>query len=132
MDFQTTPHLRRDFTVNTSMLWENQDKNRYQDILPYDRSRVILRKVSPDSMKDEDYINANHLVMILPDKTRLNYIAAQGPLEKTVADFWRMIWDQNCSVVVMLTNVYENDHCKCHQYWPENTNKSMRCALMTI
>lgn len=43
-----------------------------------------------------------------PKNTRGYYIACQAPLQNTVDDFWRMIWEQQCRVVLMLTNLYEN------------------------
>ncbi len=134
-EFQSAPQLRTDFTVYNSVLPDNQYKNRYQDILPYDRSRVIL-KYNNNSCNDfdssGDYINANHLFMILPDGSKINYIAAQGPLEETITDFWRMIWEQNCFVVVMLTNVLENTLQKCHPYWPEHTNSVLKCGHLLV
>lgn len=42
----------------------------------------------------------------------------QGPMEKTVDDFWRMIWQEKCKSIVMLCNVMECGKQKCEQYWP--------------
>lgn len=47
------------------------------------------------------------------------YIATQGPLAETSADFWQMVWEQGCVVIVMLTRLVENDVVLCHRYWPE-------------
>merc|ERR1712226_429866 len=131
MEFQNAPQLRTDFTVFNSVVVKNREKNRYQDILPYDRSRVILTSgIDPHS--DSDYINANHIVMILPGNSKLNYIAAQGPLEETITDFWRMVWEQNCAIVVMLTNVLEQEMLKCLPYWPNDTNAVLKCGHLLV
>lgn len=52
------------------------------------------------------------------DPRNAAYIATQGPLENTVCDFWQMIWEQGCVVIVMLTRLVENDTSMCHRYWP--------------
>nr|XP_022306514.1 uncharacterized protein LOC111112922 isoform X2 [Crassostrea virginica] len=92
----------------------NVVKNRFKTTFPYDHSRVILTEKWTDN--DNDYINANFIKNCNGDKA---YIAAQGPKKVTLADFWRMIWQENVKLVVMLTNIVENGKNKCTQYWPE-------------
>ncbi|PSN43489.1 Tyrosine-protein phosphatase non-receptor type 4 [Blattella germanica] len=93
---------------------ENQSKNRYRDISPYDLTRVIL--VSGTS---GDYINANYVNMEIPGSGIINrYIATQGPLPNTVADFWQMVVEAQSTLVVMVTPLVERGRTKCHQYWP--------------
>ncbi|KAM9804339.1 receptor-type tyrosine-protein phosphatase epsilon-like [Neosynchiropus ocellatus] len=91
----------------------NREKNRYPNILPYDHSRVVLNH---DGHLCSDYINASYIDGF---KEKNKFIAAQGPKPETVADFWRMIWEQKTTTVVMLTNLKERKEEKCFQYWPE-------------
>ncbi|RVE59768.1 hypothetical protein OJAV_G00191830 [Oryzias javanicus] len=81
---------------------ENKEKNRYPNILPYDNSRVVLTQL--DGNPCSDYVNAS-FVDGYTEKHK--FIAAQGPKEDTVADFWRMVWEQKVATVVMLTNLKE-------------------------
>lgn len=79
-----------------------------------DNTRVILK----DSATG-DYINANYVNMPISGTDIVNkYIATQGPLPNTVEDFWQMILEQNCTLIVMLTTVLEKGRPKCHMYWP--------------
>uniref|UniRef100_A0A4W6DJP4 Receptor-type tyrosine-protein phosphatase epsilon n=1 Tax=Lates calcarifer TaxID=8187 RepID=A0A4W6DJP4_LATCA len=92
----------------------NREKNRYPNILPYDHSRVVLSHL--DGHLCSDYINASYIDGY---KEKNKFIAAQGPKLETVADFWRMIWEQKTATIVMLTNLKERKEDKCYQYWPE-------------
>ncbi|MCJ8741068.1 hypothetical protein PDJAM_G00066400 [Pangasius djambal] len=93
---------------------ENKEKNRYVNILPYDHSRVHLSPL--EGVPDSDFINASY---INGYQEKNKFIAAQGPKEETVNDFWRMIWEQNTATIVMVTNLKERKECKCAQYWPD-------------
>jgi receptor-type tyrosine-protein phosphatase N len=92
----------------------NKLKNRYLDLLPYDHSRVILHKSS--NQNGSDYINASTITDHDPRSPA--YIVTQGPLQNTVADFWQMVWEQGCIVIVDLSKLVENDVSVCHCYWP--------------
>ncbi|XP_062858967.1 receptor-type tyrosine-protein phosphatase epsilon isoform X2 [Trichomycterus rosablanca] len=109
---------------------ENKDKNRYPNILPYDHSRVVLTQV--DGIPHSDYINASYIDGF---KDKNKFIAAQGPKQETVADFWRMVWEQKSATIVMLTNLKERKEDKCYQYWPDKgcwTYGNVRVAVEDI
>ncbi|XP_072307390.1 receptor-type tyrosine-protein phosphatase mu-like [Eucyclogobius newberryi] len=94
---------------------ENRMKNRYGNIIAYDHSRVRLQNQDGDG---SDYINANYV----DGYHRPNhYIATQGPMQETVFDFWRMVWQENTAAVVMVTNLVEVGRVKCCKYWPDDT-----------
>ncbi|KAK3108707.1 hypothetical protein FSP39_013802, partial [Pinctada imbricata] len=93
----------------------NMRKNRYSDTVPYDHNRVILSNASNAS--GSDYVNASTITD--HDPRNPAYIATQGPLPHTVADFWQMVWEQGSEVIVMLTKLTENGEAMCHRYWPE-------------
>ncbi|ELT95050.1 hypothetical protein CAPTEDRAFT_47460, partial [Capitella teleta] len=81
-----------------------------------DHNRVKLEKVEGQPLSD--YINASHV----QGTNGRKYIASQGPKKKTLADFWRMIWEQKVERIAMLTNLVENGVIKCIQYWPDKMN----------
>ena len=98
----------------------NAAKNRYTDVLCYDHSRVVLSMEDSDD-PCSDYINANYVDGY---KQKNAFISTQGPLPKTYGDFWRMIWEQQCAVVVMTTRCLERGRPKCGQYWPLGEEES--------
>lgn len=121
----------------------NRPKNRFTNILPYDHSRVKLSSTD-DELDGSDYINANYVPGFnspreflvtqgpLPGKYRfklklLDYILYRWHIENvnfwtgTRDDFWRMIYEQNCAAIVMLTRCIEKGREKCSQYYPFNT-----------
>ncbi|NWS37124.1 PTPRJ phosphatase, partial [Probosciger aterrimus] len=105
---------------------ENRGKNRYNNVLPYDISRV---KLSDQSSASDDYINANYMPGYNSKKA---FIAAQGPLPNTIEDFWRMIWEKNIYSIVMLTKCVEQARTKCEQYWPDKQPKSYGDIIVTM
>uniref|UniRef100_A0A8C4LXX7 Receptor-type tyrosine-protein phosphatase eta n=1 Tax=Equus asinus asinus TaxID=83772 RepID=A0A8C4LXX7_EQUAS len=93
-------------------LAENRGKNRYNNVLPYDISRV---KLSIQTHSTDDYINANYMPGY---HSKRDFIATQGPLPNTLKDFWRMVWEKNIYAIVMLTKCVEQGRTKCEEYWP--------------
>ncbi|XP_011943976.1 PREDICTED: tyrosine-protein phosphatase non-receptor type 5 isoform X5 [Cercocebus atys] len=90
-------------------------KNRYKTILPNPHSRVCLTSPDPDDPLSS-YINANYIRGYGGEEKV--YIATQGPIVSTVADFWRMVWQEHTPIIVMITNIEEMNE-KCTEYWPE-------------
>ncbi|KFO28818.1 Receptor-type tyrosine-protein phosphatase S [Fukomys damarensis] len=91
----------------------NKFKNRLVNIMPYESTRVCLQPIR--GVEGSDYINASFIDGYRQQKA---YIATQGPLAETTEDFWRMLWENNSTIVVMLTRLREMGREKCHQYWP--------------
>ncbi|XP_058031085.1 receptor-type tyrosine-protein phosphatase F isoform X4 [Ahaetulla prasina] len=91
----------------------NKFKNRLVNIMPYELTRVCLQPIR--GVEGSDYINASFVDGYRQQKA---YIATQGPLAETTEDFWRMLWEHNSTIIVMLTKLREMGREKCHQYWP--------------
>ncbi|KAI9599448.1 protein-tyrosine phosphatase-like protein [Syncephalis fuscata] len=90
---------------------DNRELNRYSNILPYNQTRVLLapiRNPETGAVVHGDYINASW-----------------GPLQRTVVDFWRMVWQEKARVLVMLTDTHERGKAKCNTYWPVHVGDTL-------
>ncbi|XP_047241251.1 receptor-type tyrosine-protein phosphatase S-like isoform X32 [Girardinichthys multiradiatus] len=106
----TKAHTSRFISANLPC---NKFKNRLVNIMPYESTRVCLQPIR--GVEGSDYINASFIDGYRQQRA---YIATQGPLAETTEDFWRMLWEHNSTIVVMLTKLREMGREKCHQYWP--------------
>lgn len=96
---------------NCNSALQNADKNRIPKNLPLEKYRVILKGGHPD------YINASY---VNGYKKKKAYIIAQGPLPHTCRDFWKMVHERDCSVIVMLSGINEKSEEVCTRYWPSS------------
>ncbi|CAH8601467.1 unnamed protein product [Heterobilharzia americana] len=138
-EFQLIVNISQDMILSDMLSREigqknaNKKLNRFVDILPYDQTRVKLNPFEK-CKQEHDYVNASFIYEIIPctsatthpvlNRNKVDYIASQAPLESTVGDFWRMILEQNVTLIVMLTRLYEEGVSKCFQYWPTDIHES--------
>ncbi|XP_075176587.1 receptor-type tyrosine-protein phosphatase F isoform X11 [Anomaloglossus baeobatrachus] len=115
------------FTWENSNLEVNKPKNRYANVIAYDHSRVILTSV--DGVPGSDYINGNYIDGYRKQNA---YIATQGPLPETLSDFWRMVWEQRTTTIVMMTRLEEKSRVKCDQYWPGRGTETYGMIQVTL
>ncbi|XP_013996409.1 receptor-type tyrosine-protein phosphatase S isoform X9 [Salmo salar] len=106
----TKAHTSRFVSANLPC---NKFKNRLVNIMPYETTRICLQPIR--GLEGSDYINASYIDGY---RQQRGYMATQGPLAETTEDFWRMLWEHNSTIVVMLTKLREMGREKCHQYWP--------------
>ncbi|XP_041711751.1 receptor-type tyrosine-protein phosphatase V isoform X2 [Coregonus clupeaformis] len=139
--FEELNDVGKEYTTRAGELEANREKNRYPYILPYDHSRVRLSLL--DSQLHSDYINASYVpvstlclsvavcLTVYPfiksavclsapqgGCTERDFICTQGPLRSTMADFWRMVWEQNVRIIVMVTALTQKYMVLCDEYWP--------------
>uniref|UniRef100_A0A646QCN0 protein-tyrosine-phosphatase n=1 Tax=Hemiscolopendra marginata TaxID=943146 RepID=A0A646QCN0_9MYRI len=115
-EYEELKMVGRDLPRTAADLPVNRPKNRFTNILPYDHSRVKL--LPTDDEEGSDYINANY---VSGYNSPREFIVTQGPLHSTRDDLWRMVWEQNCRAIVMLTRCIEKGREKCDHYWPYDT-----------
>lgn len=126
-EFELLPDRFTDRTSRSGDMKENVFKNRYPDIKAYDQTRVKLSSVN--GLIGSDYINAN---FVIGYKERKKFICAQGPMDSTVNDFWRMVYEQHLEIIIMLTNLEEYNKTKCAKYWPERISDSVQFGDITV
>ncbi|XP_012735983.2 tyrosine-protein phosphatase non-receptor type 13 [Fundulus heteroclitus] len=117
-EFMALEHLKPSDNCLVGQAPENRDKNRYRDILPYDKTRVAIGE-------NQEYINASYIRMQVGAE-EFFYISCQGPLPSTVQAFWQMIWENKSDLIAMMTQEVERGRIKCHNYLPERQS-----ALLT-
>ncbi|UJR35814.1 hypothetical protein I4U23_028562 [Adineta vaga] len=105
----------------------NLDKSRYRDVIPGEATRV---KLQPDGDEKHDFINANYVSG--HNNQEKAYIFTQGPLQTTVKDFWRMVWQENIVIIVMTTNIRETGMMKCFPYWPMESREIVNTGSYQI
>jgi len=96
----------------------NMEKNQNPRIIPYDFNRVVLEP--EEGVADSDYVNASYVDSLVQPKA---YIVTQGPTESTMPDFWRMVWQEKASCIVMVTRTFDFIRVMCVQYWPAAKNR---------
>uniref|UniRef100_A0A8C3ASU4 Tyrosine-protein phosphatase non-receptor type n=1 Tax=Cyclopterus lumpus TaxID=8103 RepID=A0A8C3ASU4_CYCLU len=111
-EYESIPKRRPAGECTIAQLPESGDKNRFQDVLPYDDTRVEL---VPTKENNTGYINASHITV---GGQEWSYIASQGPLSNTCQDFWQMVWEQGVSIIAMVTAEEESGREKSFRYWP--------------
>ncbi|KAL1517201.1 hypothetical protein ABEB36_000996 [Hypothenemus hampei] len=125
-EFKKLGNIKTDSTrFITANLPCNKHKNRLIHILPYESTRVCLQPIR--TLEGSDYINAS---FIDGYRYRKAYIATQGPLPDTTDDLWRMLWEHNSTIIVMLTKLKEMGREKCHQYWPSDRSVRYGCYVV--
>ncbi|XP_077446303.1 receptor-type tyrosine-protein phosphatase V-like isoform X3 [Stigmatopora argus] len=111
-EFEELKDVGKDLSTKTADLEANREKNRYPYILPYDHCRVRLS--IQNSLPNSDYINAN---FVPGGVSQRDFICTQGPMRDTMNDFWRMVWEQNVRIIVMVTALRYKDLVLCNEYW---------------
>jgi protein tyrosine phosphatase len=116
-------------TYGTASEYVNQCKNRYSNVFPPESTRVVLKDVEGYG---SDYINASHVTNEEKDKAKDEpLILTQAPLPNTFKDFWRMLWEKDVDVVLMLTKLEEKGMVKADEYWPD-LDKETTHGLITV
>ncbi|KAK0418638.1 hypothetical protein QR680_013682 [Steinernema hermaphroditum] len=103
----------------------NKVKNRYNDIVCLDSSRVKINNFGPDN----EYIHANYVSTAFATH---RFICCQGPMDNTMVDFWRMVVQEEAQVILMLCNVVEAKQKKCAEYYPTKLHQPATFGEVTV
>ncbi|XP_036068679.1 receptor-type tyrosine-protein phosphatase V isoform X1 [Oryzias melastigma] len=125
-EFRELSEVGKDLPTKAGTTEANKEKNRYPFILPYDHSRVRLSVLNQDPVSD--YINAN---FVPGGGSERDFICTQGPLQNTLPDFWRMVWEQNVRIIVMVTSLKQKHTIMCEKYWPLESG-TMYCGSIQV
>ncbi|XP_052089968.1 tyrosine-protein phosphatase 10D-like [Mytilus californianus] len=125
----TDPKTLKHVSTSLADTEENKLKNRYVNILPYDHTIVKLLPLEDDDEQASTFINANYIPGY---KSQREYIASQGPIPSTIDDFWRMVWEQSVSIIVMLTLAKEDGRIKCEMYWPTEQSEAKQFGDIVV
>ncbi|XP_047672606.1 receptor-type tyrosine-protein phosphatase U isoform X1 [Tachysurus fulvidraco] len=101
---------------------KEKTKGRHDTLLAHDRHHVKMHSLLADP--NSDYVNANYIDIRINREgyQRSNhFIATQGPKQDMIYDFWRMVWQENCYSIVMITKLVEVGRVKCCKYWPDDS-----------
>ena len=104
---------------------EKGSKNRYNNIWPFEHSRVKLQGIPKHGC---DYFNASYINAAWSNK---QYISTQAPIPATFNDFWNVVWQQDVRVLVMLTAEKEGAQVKAHNYWSERQYGPLRLEMLS-
>lgn len=119
--FRSSNIYKREGRFESALLPENLMKNRYSNILPFEKTRIRLSDpalMQAGGPMATDFINANFIsgeAIALPG---VDFISTQAPLAATTYDFWRMVWEHKSNVIVMLCQCVEDKKERCHRYHP--------------
>ncbi|CAF0945057.1 unnamed protein product [Adineta ricciae] len=125
-EFNSIPSCRLNRFNEDGQQSENSYRNRYIDVIPYNDTRVRL---IPTRDNPYGYINASHVKFGI-ENTVYSYIATEFPLLLTIADFWRMIFDYNVRVIVMLLG--DNEIQLGTNYFPKIKDRKYRTEHFEI
>ena len=144
-DNDQTKHVLK-FEAAQARTKQNLHYNRYQNIYPYDYNRIILQTPVAES----DYINGSYITgeksvrRFVPKHlassnssdlslfSNINFLATQGPLQKTGDQHWQAIYENKVDIIIMLTKVIEGTKEKCKEYWPSSGALPIRSGRFEV
>ncbi|CEF69325.1 Protein-tyrosine phosphatase, receptor/non-receptor type domain and Protein-tyrosine/Dual specificity phosphatase domain and Protein-tyrosine phosphatase, catalytic domain-containing protein [Strongyloides ratti] len=92
-----------DYTRLVFNFMSNPTKNRFNNVLCFNEGAVNLKVNNPE---EGEYIHASRFVTM-----EGGYIMTQAPLPNTLEDFWRVVWQENVTVIVSFVDFLNLDEC---------------------